>query len=216
MEIDAETSGHLKELDAEREEQQKIWRQARADALIEKRRNKFVDIASSVSPKIARFCHLVSLGLSQADAYMQAGFKATPKVAAELSCRLLKKPNVAKYYASLRESAYLANVLSLAEKRSYLADVARTPIGKVSLDDKLASSARWHNGELVEIRMPDKIKAIELDAKLAGELHETGMAINVGLQLVNTRLAETTLPKDCFKEIEEISSAPVRHSLSSS
>ena len=77
----------------------------------------------------------------------------------------------------------MSDVGSLAEKRSFLADVARTPIGKVGLDNKLASAARWHNGELVEVRMPDKIKAVELDAQLAGELHDNGLAINVGLQL---------------------------------
>jgi hypothetical protein len=196
MEIDPQTSEHLKELDAERQASVKRWRKARNDAIIERRRNKFEDVTKTLSPKVARFCHLVSLGLTQADAYMQAGFKSEGKMAAELACRLLKRPDVAKYYAALREAAFLANVLSLAEKRSYLADVARTPIGKVELDNKLASAARWHNGELVEVRMPDKIKAIELDAKLAGELHDNGVAINVGLQLVNQRLEKIDLPKD--------------------
>jgi regulator of protease activity HflC (stomatin/prohibitin superfamily) len=77
-----------------------------------------------------------------------------------------------------------------------LADVVRTPIGKMTIDDKLAQRVRYHNGEMVELAMPDKIKAVELDAKLAGELKDSGMSVNVGLALVNERLQNITLPRD--------------------
>jgi Terminase small subunit len=138
--------------------------------------------------------------MPQAQAYIEAGYKpGTQKQAHEAASKLARRPEVSKYLSELQESAYLANVLSLAEKRSFLADITRTPIGKVSLDSPLANSARYHDGELVEIRMPDKIKALELDAKLAGELRNDG-TINIGLQLVNQRLETMEMPATLLPE----------------
>ena len=45
-------------------------------------------------------------------------------------------------------------------------------------------------------------KAVELDARLSGELKDSGVAINVGMQLVNERLNSPALdlPKNAFPE----------------
>src|SRR4029077_16515078 len=154
---------------------------------------------SGLSGKQVRLCHLVSLGTPYADAYRQAGYgnANTPTITCTHNATsILKNPRVAKYMAELQESAFLANVLSLAEKRSFLADVVRTSVGELTLQDKLAQRVRYHKGEMVELAMPDKIKAVELDARLAGELKENSMHVNVGLALVNERLANINLPKD--------------------
>lgn len=109
-------------------------------------------------------------------------------------CRLLSEPKVKEYLASLREAAFLANVLSLAEKRSFLADIVRTPVGKVDINDKLAQGVRYNKGELQELKMPDKIGALRLDAQLAGELVEKSATVNVGVQMINNRLEALNLP----------------------
>ena len=62
--------------------------------------------------------------------------------------------------------------LSLLEKRAYLAMVVRTPIGEIDEKSPLCQAVEWgKNGR--KIKMPDKLRALELDAKLAGELHES-------------------------------------------
>ena len=48
---------------------------------------------------------------------------------------------------------------------------------------------RYDKGEMVELVMPDKLKALELDVRLAGEPKDNAVNVNVGLALVNDRLA---------------------------
>jgi phage terminase small subunit len=152
-------------------------------------------------PRQARFCHLLSLGMPTGQAYIEAGYlRKDGKIpdardAMHHGCRLLQEPKVKAYYTSLRETAFLANVLSLAEKRSFLADIVRTPVGKVDVNDKLAQGVRYKDGEMIELKIPDKISALKLDAQLAGELVEKSTQVNVGLQLVNARLETLELPK---------------------
>jgi hypothetical protein len=109
--------------------------------------------------------------------------------------KLLGQPKVRGLLRCARQTAFLANVLSLAEKRSFLADVVRTPVGEVDVGNKLAQGIRYRDGEMVEMKMPDKISAVKLDAQLAGELIEKPQQINVGFQLINQRLDTLDLPK---------------------
>lgn len=88
--------------------------------------------------------------------------------------------------------------LSLIEKREYLASIVRTPVGEVNENSKLAQKVkRRHRTDKdgsstaeEEIELPGKLKAIELDAKLAGELEprpdQGGM---VSVTLVRLELA---------------------------
>lgn len=154
---------------------------------------------NEISPRQARLCHLISLGMANNTAYFEAGYGSpttTPAAASTAANSILREPKVKAYMQHLREASFLANVLTLAEKRSFLADVVRTPVGSIGKDDKLAQVLRFHKGEMTEIRMPDKLKAVELDAKLAGELAENQVAVNIGMQLVNDRLAAIDLPRD--------------------
>jgi phage terminase small subunit len=154
-----------------------------------------------IRPKQARFCHLLSLGLPMGQAYIEAGYLEKDGKVPEMrqammfGSRLLAQPRIKMYYNKLREMAFLANVLSLAEKRSFLADVVRTPVGEVDVGNKLAQGVRYREGEMVELKMPDKISAVKLDAQLAGELIEKPQQINVGFQLINQRLESLDLPR---------------------
>lgn len=70
----------------------------------------------------------------------------------------------------------------MSEKRSFLRSVVTTPIGGITEHSVLAqsfkrSSRTSRDGATVddyELRMPDKLRALELDAKLAGELDGDG------------------------------------------
>lgn len=78
-----------------------------------------------------------------------------------------------------------AAVLSLSEKRTFLRCVVQTPIGAVDENSVLAQTLkRGETGDVREIRMPDKLRALELDARLAGELDGPdggGGVINIAL-----------------------------------
>jgi hypothetical protein len=62
------------------------------------------------------------------------------------------------------------------------------------VNDKLAQAVK--DGEMQELKMPDKISALKLDAQLAGELVEKPMQVNLAMQLVNNRLESLDIPKE--------------------
>lgn len=76
------------------------------------------------------------------------------------------------------EAGHNPAILTLKEKREYLASVVRTPVGEVNESSPLAqkvkrSTRRDKDGaetETEEIEIPGKLRALELDARLAGEL----------------------------------------------
>ena len=189
----------LDEILYERAPERRALQRARIAAARAKRKENFELHKSGLSAKQVRLVHNIALGLPHYEAYKQAGYgtpETTQAGASHAVCIMMRMPKMASYLAELKEASYLENVLSLAEKRSFLADVVRTPVGALSLQDKLAQRVRYHQGEMVELCMPDKLKAVELDARLAGELKDNAVNVNVGLALVNERLAALNLPKD--------------------
>jgi phage terminase small subunit len=203
-EIPEEVELAVREAVNEEESKRTKWREekrARAEKHRAERTAQGQLFEEWLRPRQARFVHLISLGLPTGQAYVEAGYlRKDGKIpdareAMHHGCRLLAEPKIKAYLSHLRETAYLANVLSLAEKRSFLADIVRTPVGKVDINDKLAQGVRYRDGEMQELKMPDKISALKLDAQLAGELVEKSTQVNVGLQLVNARLDAIDLPK---------------------
>lgn len=75
---------------------------------------------------------------------------------------------------ALAQSDQNPAILSLVEKREYLASIVRTPIGNVNEDSPLAQKVKRRSDKdgsrTEEIELPGKLRAIELDARLAGEL----------------------------------------------
>lgn len=190
-------------VDAEEAKRAK-WREEKRlkmERIREERKQQGKLFEEGLRPRQARFCHLVSLGLPTGQAYIEAGYlQKDGKIpdaleASQHGSRLLGEPKVKQYLSSLRETAFLANVLSLAEKRSFLADIVRTPIGTVDISDKLAERVRYKDGEIQELHMPSKLMALKLDAQLAGELIEKSTQVNIGLAMVNNRLDSLNLPK---------------------
>lgn len=99
-------------------------------------------------------------------------------------------------------------ILSLKEKREYLASIVRTPVGDVTenspLAQKVKRTSRTDKGgttDTEEIELPGKLRAIELDARLAGELDggkPDGGLVNVTL----VRLELPTMDLKAAKVIE--------------
>ena len=143
---------------------------------------------SGLTRREEKFCLLMVSGeMSQADAYKKAGFKTTNKASGSANAnRLLKRDNVARYVLALRRQiereAIGKTLLTTLERRQALAQIWRTPAGLVDENSPLAQSYRRRTRtvrgeigeeiieEIVEVKMPDKLQALKLDAILAGEL----------------------------------------------
>jgi len=131
------------------------------------------DLITRVNAREAQYCRLRSQGLSQANACMSAGYNpSNPRSAAVIGHEIEKRPHVKAYLNSLRTAIWRANAISADERRAFLADIVRTPVGEVTENSPLCQSYKVDNEGKVEYKMPDKLKALELDAKLAGELRE--------------------------------------------
>jgi len=71
-------------------------------------------------------------------------------------------------------------VLTLADKRGFLHSVVTTAPGKIDENNPLCQSFKRRittkkggdTEEIIEYELPNKLKALELDAKLAGELQD--------------------------------------------
>ena len=128
-----------------------------------------------LNPRQERFAQLVATGMPASRAYREAGYTATGNAAEAGASQLLRHPKVAAYVNEVRAAAKAkgeeAAYLTLEEKRKFLRDVVTTPIGEIDERNKLAQALKvTKDGR--EIKLPDKLRALELDAKLAGELKD--------------------------------------------
>ncbi len=164
-----------------------------------------------ITEKEAAFCRLRATGLNQVTSYYRAGYNPSNRNSAYVCASLLeKRSRVALYLRKLKESAFLANVLSLAEKRSGLADAWRTPVGDIDENHPLAQEViikefTDKNGNVTgtekKVKMVNKIDAMRLDAQLAGELKESNLAqTNVSLTFSMDRLESPAI--DVEAEVE--------------
>ena len=133
-----------------------------------------------------------AMGMSLSKSYYGANYETTTtKKASVRGARIEKLPHVKKYIEELRKSEWLQNVMSLEEKRSLLAEVARIKPSEITEDSPMASISidAEGNRSIQGPKISDKLKAIELDAKIAGELRESDDKNQVLIQLVNDRLS---------------------------
>ena len=111
----------------------------------------------------------VAKGMSASEAYREAGYDA--KDANVTGPRLLANVGngVKERVEYIKAQAATSTVLSIAEKREFLAKVLRTPIGEIDERSPLCQSVKIGKEGEREYKMPDKLKAISEDNDLAGE-----------------------------------------------
>jgi hypothetical protein len=93
---------------------------------------------------------------------------------ASLGCRMLKTERVANAVSKLREKQFAKDVLSISEKRSFLARAVRTPVGEINEGSDLAQEvtiSEGANGTSRKIRAVDKLRCIELDSRISGDFY---------------------------------------------
>lgn len=116
--------------------------------------------------------------MDQTAAYQAAYPDSKPASAMSNSTRLMRNDKVAAEIAALRATAKEkagSPVLTLAEKLDFLASIVRTPVGDLHPRSPLAQE--WIEetsefGSKTKVKMPCKLRALELHAKLSGELSD--------------------------------------------
>ncbi len=123
-----------------------------------------------------KFCEGVVSGKLAREAYLAAYPRSKRNSAANSSSRLLGRADIRAEITRLREQAdKLAGgaVLSLAEKRRWLARLVRSDATRGEVDGDLVVSCDVEtraDGRVVQkIRLPDKMAAIKLDHELSGD-----------------------------------------------
>lgn len=124
-------------------------------------------------PKLAderheQFARLVAEGVGQFGAYREV-FGTVGAVAASVPSNLARRPRVAARIAELQEELAGEAVWALTERLEYLRDVAMTPYHAVDATSPLCLGTR-HTRRGVEHRTPDKLDALALYCRLAGDL----------------------------------------------
>jgi hypothetical protein len=136
-----------------------------------------------MKPQHQKFAELIAIGKTAGEAYQIAYEKPrlTPAVHSAAQ-RLAAMPTIIAKVKELRTRAEAqseaAAVMTLVEKRKFLAEILRTPVTKLDPkqhDHLIKKITRRVIGsgeeaeEVMDIEGYDKLKAIELDTELAGD-----------------------------------------------
>lgn len=133
-------------------------------------------VINRLTPQQIEFVQLhVVEGLPIWKAYARAFRLPETKHLNPRGAKILSHPHVAHYVVELRkeleERSKSERFLSIEEKRAFLAKIVRTPVGDLHPDHELVQEMKIGR-DGTTLKMPPKLQAIELDAKLAGELRE--------------------------------------------
>jgi len=139
--------------------------EAKADAP-NKAENGSEPLANSRQERFA--CELAK-GSAAGPAYGVAGYKRDDAAASRLSRNVKVKARV----TWLKRQAAASDVLTIAEKRRFLARVMRCKAAVEPHDSDLWNGVEAVDG-VIRYKLPDKMRAIALDNDLAGEGAEAG------------------------------------------
>ncbi len=123
---------------------------------------------SSATELQRRFAAGIARGLSGAQAAREAGYRGTSSTLAPLASKLRRKPHVAALIKRLR-----AEAMAAPTQGTTAADLAKPP-GAVASSERLTLERKLELlagiATSAEARDADRIRAIELHARLDGEL----------------------------------------------
>jgi hypothetical protein len=117
--------------------------------------------------KHEKFARLVADGMCQGRAYEQAGFKSRGDAADQGGSKLVRTPKVSHRIKEIREKSAEKSDITKEELLSFLAEVVRTPAGEVDRDNRLCQSVK-DGPDFHEIRMPDKLRAVDQVCRMFG------------------------------------------------
>ena len=140
-----------------------------------------------------RFCVAYVASFNATQAYLEAGYRCTTKSAEACASRLLSTGKVKAYLEELRRPLVESKKITLEELLGSLADIIRTPVGAIGPDSPICQEyveeitgegeprgklkrGNADRGNEVStlprrvrrVKMPDKLRAIDMAAKLLG------------------------------------------------
>ena len=127
---------------------------------------ELAETESGLSQEETSFGLLVAQGEVEANAWIRAGLGRYSKKRCEA---LLAHPEIVQLVKDIRAKAESDAVMNLVERRKFLADVVRTAPSEI---DKTSPLCNGYKETALgdEVKIPDKLKCIDLDSKLSGDL----------------------------------------------
>jgi phage terminase small subunit len=154
-----------------------------------------------------KFARNLAMGMSYAKAHELAGYKPcrNAKIAYGKGKAVAEREEVKAYLDSLRKATWVQNFLSVEEKRSLLADIARAKPQDITEEQSFVSLSVDADGKrtIQGPKVSEKIKAIEVDARIAGELSDDNGKVNVAIQLINERLSVPSENEEPLQLVDE-------------
>jgi hypothetical protein len=167
------------------------------------------DLPLPADPRHQRFADLRLRGRSLVDAYLGAGFKGDRNTSSNAK-RLEKRADVVAYMNAVRQQAGRDAVMTVEEKRQFLARIVRVPLLKIDPtdpDDPNADLIRKTKRKVIEgneqnpdawvydeLEKYDALRAIDEDNKLAGEDPASKAITDLAAAL--SSLGGSALPQD--------------------
>ncbi len=111
-----------------------------------------------------RFCEFIATGENQTDAWIKAGYKTSRTAARRNASETMTKHDIRTRIAELRGPQTQAALLTKDEKRMFLRRIVESESEK----------------------MADRLRALELDAKLAGHFEPDKHVIDAGPDFLET------------------------------
>ncbi len=141
-----------------------------------------MSLAPLSNPKHELFAIALAKGLSCAKSYIAAGYRPDPK--GSVSGKLRKRTGVVARVASLRELMTTEECMSVADKRALLRRIANHP----------------------SERTADRLKAMELDSRIAGHLAPTkteGLNVRVNSDGLPANTSELSMRLLAARQVRE-------------
>lgn len=123
------------------------------------------------SPRHEAFAQRIAKGESGAEAYREVYGDQVSNPRGLASDLLKDNPDISERVVELQAEGAKGVVMSLQTSLEYLTRVVTTPAGQVTEESDLCQSYK-HTLTENSIKMPDKLKALELLSKLTGRLSD--------------------------------------------
>lgn len=125
------------------------------------------------NPQHDQFARLLADGMAMGKAYEQVYPGTNERSARAQACLLTERPEVLKRIEELLEATEEDAIWSLAERLDYLRAVATTSYAEITAESPICRGVRC-TAHGIEFRMPNKLAAVALYGKLAGDADRNG------------------------------------------
>ena len=139
-------------------------------------KNNKKDEVNKITPQQQEFVNKVASGDSATTAYVNV-YNCKKDSASSAASRLLKKPSIKGELSRLKKEAEKNTLMDIQHKRALLTEMIMSPAVGIDPKSPLVQNVKIKRRTLpdgtieedITVTLPDKLKAIELDAKLSGQ-----------------------------------------------